>query len=176
MAEGPSGPGPRFSDDRQWYWNGSAWIPASQAPVPPPGPPPVGPAFAAPQAGVAAMAMPPRKGHLGRNLGIGCAGLIGLVIVVAIAANAANGGSKSPNSTSAASVISPAATATGPRLRRQHRRRRQQPRPVRRRQPRKSFSIRPDRGSVRRRFSIPRASGRSTTRLIARTSDHRGTS
>ena len=35
-----SGPGtsgePRFSDDRQWWWNGSQWVPASQAPSQPP--------------------------------------------------------------------------------------------------------------------------------------------
>lgn len=30
--------GTRFSDDRQWWWTGSAWVPASQAPTPP-GPP-----------------------------------------------------------------------------------------------------------------------------------------
>ena len=34
-----SGAGTRFSDDRQWWWTGSAWVPASQAPTPP-GPPP----------------------------------------------------------------------------------------------------------------------------------------
>lgn len=26
----------RFSDDRQWWWNGSQWVPASQAPAPRP--------------------------------------------------------------------------------------------------------------------------------------------
>jgi hypothetical protein len=31
-----SGLEPRFSDDRQWWWDGTQWVPASQAPVPPP--------------------------------------------------------------------------------------------------------------------------------------------
>ena len=49
---GPVGLEPRFSDDRQWYWNGSAWIPALQAPIPPPAPgapppPPIAPSYAA---------------------------------------------------------------------------------------------------------------------------------
>src|SRR5258707_1383696 len=34
----PIGLEPRFSDDRHWYWNGGAWIPASEAPAPPPAP------------------------------------------------------------------------------------------------------------------------------------------
>jgi hypothetical protein len=28
-----SGPDPRFSDDRQWWWDGSRWLPANQASV-----------------------------------------------------------------------------------------------------------------------------------------------
>lgn len=28
-------PAPRFSDDRQWWWTGAEWLPASQAPTPP---------------------------------------------------------------------------------------------------------------------------------------------
>jgi hypothetical protein len=31
----PTGASPRFSDDRQWWWTGTEWIPASQAPEPP---------------------------------------------------------------------------------------------------------------------------------------------
>jgi uncharacterized protein YbjQ (UPF0145 family) len=27
---------PKWSDDRQWYWNGKDWVPASQAPTSPP--------------------------------------------------------------------------------------------------------------------------------------------
>jgi hypothetical protein len=30
---------PRFSDDRQWWWNGREWVPSNQAPTPPPPPP-----------------------------------------------------------------------------------------------------------------------------------------
>jgi hypothetical protein len=30
-----SGREPRFSDDRQWWWTGATWVPASQAPIPP---------------------------------------------------------------------------------------------------------------------------------------------
>ena len=111
----PVGLEPRFSDDRQWYWNGSAWIPASQAPAPPPPPgsapsAPTSPSYAAmPQGGAAVMAIPPRRGHLGRNLAIGCGGLIALFIVIAIAAAAASSGSKqSPVS----AVVSPSAAST----------------------------------------------------------------
>jgi hypothetical protein len=28
-----SGPTPRFSEDRQWWWDGSQWVPANQVPV-----------------------------------------------------------------------------------------------------------------------------------------------
>lgn len=38
MTDTGSGREPRFSDDRQWWWDGTQWIPASQAPVPPPPP------------------------------------------------------------------------------------------------------------------------------------------
>src|SRR5260221_7229901 len=38
MAEGQSGQAPRFSDDRQWWWTGTEWVPASQAPEQPPTP------------------------------------------------------------------------------------------------------------------------------------------
>ena len=30
-----SGAGPQFSEDRQWWWTGTEWVPASQAPVQP---------------------------------------------------------------------------------------------------------------------------------------------
>lgn len=33
-----AGAGPQYSPDRQWWWTGSQWVPASQAPAPP-GPP-----------------------------------------------------------------------------------------------------------------------------------------
>jgi hypothetical protein len=36
MQQPPSVPG-TWSPDRQWWWDGRQWIPASQAPVPPPG-------------------------------------------------------------------------------------------------------------------------------------------
>jgi len=39
VAEGPSGLQPRLSDDGQWWWTGSEWVPASQTPIPPPPPP-----------------------------------------------------------------------------------------------------------------------------------------
>lgn len=130
MAQGPTGREPRFSDDGTWYWDGAAWIPADQAPVPPPPPstppPPSGsttaqqapgrgapqPAYVVPQAGGTAMAVAQKKGHLGRNIGIGCAGLIGLLVIVAIASSAANSGSKQANSQSAATVTTPSAVGS----------------------------------------------------------------
>lgn len=36
MAEGTNDLEPKWSDDRQWYWNGKEWIPASKAPSPAP--------------------------------------------------------------------------------------------------------------------------------------------
>lgn len=39
MAQQPPRGGPQFSPDRQWWWDGTRWMPASQAPqqpVPPP--------------------------------------------------------------------------------------------------------------------------------------------
>ncbi len=43
MSQGPNGSETRWSDDSQWFWNGTEWIPASQAsnPPPPPKSPPV---------------------------------------------------------------------------------------------------------------------------------------
>lgn len=38
MTATGSGREPRFSDDRQWWWDGTQWLPASKAPVPPPPP------------------------------------------------------------------------------------------------------------------------------------------
>ena len=32
MEQVPYGREPRFSDDRHWYWTGTAWVPAAQAP------------------------------------------------------------------------------------------------------------------------------------------------
>jgi len=112
-VSGPVGLEPRFSDDGHWYWSGTQWIPATQAPVPPPPPsfpPPTGPILvsqAAPQASAVAVAPPRPRGHVGRNLAIGCGGLIALIIVISVAAAAANSGSKQPSSNSAAAVASP---------------------------------------------------------------------
>ncbi len=109
MAQGPGGLEPRFSDDRQWYWNGSAWVPASQAPTPPPPPsnPSPGPAFAVPMAGAGAAATPTKKGHAGRNVAIGCGGLIVLIVIAAVAANAGSHNSPATSSSPVASSSSP---------------------------------------------------------------------
>jgi len=113
MSDGPSGLEPRFSDDRQWYWNGTAWIPAAQAPVPAAAPwQAPAPGYSGAAAGAAAMVMPQKPSHTGRNVAIGCGGLIALFIIIAIAATAANLGSTSTKSSSAAALTSPSATAT----------------------------------------------------------------
>lgn len=47
MSSDPGGAEPQWSQDRAWYWDGSKWVPASQAPEPPPAgitPPPPPPA------------------------------------------------------------------------------------------------------------------------------------
>jgi hypothetical protein len=36
MQQPPSGYEPRWSPDGMWYWDGARWVPASQAPIPPP--------------------------------------------------------------------------------------------------------------------------------------------
>jgi len=63
------------SPDGNWRWNGTQWVP--NAP---------GPAVVA-----------QKKGHMGRNLGIGCLGLIILVVIIGVAASSGN---KSSNNTS----------------------------------------------------------------------------
>jgi len=80
VAQPPGGG--QWSDDRKWWWDGQAWVPASQAPTPPPPTGPPGPPVAT--------AVVQRKGHLGRNLAIGCGGLIALAIIIVIAASAAS--------------------------------------------------------------------------------------
>ncbi len=89
MAQGPSGLEPRFSDDRQWYWNGSAWVPAAQAPVPPPPPSSQIPAS------VASTAIPRKKGHKVRN------GLIALGVLVVIGVVIGNAGGSTPTTSNA---------------------------------------------------------------------------
>jgi hypothetical protein len=59
-----------------------------------------------------------KKGHTGRNLGIGCAGIIGLFIVIGIAVSAANQGGSGTSSPAAsdnnATASSPAAHKSSP--------------------------------------------------------------
>lgn len=38
MTDTAAGREPRFSDDRSSWWDGTQWLPASQAPIPPPPP------------------------------------------------------------------------------------------------------------------------------------------
>lgn len=35
MTDSARGPGPSFSEDRRWFWTGTDWVPAIQAPPPP---------------------------------------------------------------------------------------------------------------------------------------------
>ena len=71
----PPTPGTR-SPDGAYVWDGSTWVPNV----------PVGQA-----------AVPPKKGHMGRNLGIGCLGLILLTIVI-VALSVSRGGSSTTSS------------------------------------------------------------------------------
>lgn len=81
---------PRFSDDRQYWWNGTEWRPISEysGPVPPAGPPP-GPSTPP------APAAPTKQGHGVRNALIGCGlvlvlGIVGFGVCVAGAGSAIN--------------------------------------------------------------------------------------
>lgn len=101
-------------------WDGQNWVPitsqAAQSPTPSAQPAPgwvrSQPAYAVPLAGGPVMAVPQKKGHMGRNIGIGCGGLIGLLVIVAIASSAATSGAKQANSSSVAAVTTPSATST----------------------------------------------------------------
>lgn len=72
------------SPDGQYVWDGSQWAPNPNLPKPP----------------------APKKGHMARNLGVGCLGLIILVVIIVVA----SGGSKSTTtSTPAVADKSPSA-------------------------------------------------------------------
>ena len=94
----------RWSDDRQWWWDGDKWIPAGQAPAPLPQPT-GGPASVNAATAPVYAAPTPKKSHKLRNAGLVIGGLVVLGIVAAIA----NGG-PSTNSQNAANVSSPNAT------------------------------------------------------------------
>ena len=109
MAQGPSGTEPQFSPDGHWYWTGNEWIPASQAPRSSGAssvPTSVAYSPLASGSGVA-IAQAPRKSHTGRNVAIGCGGLIALLIVVGVIGSALSSGAT--NSSPAAAISSPSA-------------------------------------------------------------------
>lgn len=70
----PTGREPRFSDDRQWWWNGEAWVAANQAP-PPPGQAPSAPSVPAYQPTPAQQVSAPRGGGVPTWMA-----LVGLVV------------------------------------------------------------------------------------------------
>jgi hypothetical protein len=76
----PTPPG-TLSPDGQYRWDGTAWQSAQAAP-PPPGAPPA--------------QVAQKKGHMARNLGIGCLGLIVLIVIIVAATSAG----KNTNTTS----------------------------------------------------------------------------
>jgi hypothetical protein len=102
----PVGP---LSPDGQYQWDGSQWQavqappppppgPTAQVPPPPPGPtaqapppPPTGPQ--APLGTPAPVVRPPgevkKQGHMVRNLGIACVGLIVLFVIIGVASGGA---------------------------------------------------------------------------------------
>lgn len=63
MTATGSGREPRFSDDREWWWDGTQWLPASKAPVPPPPPTqaPVAPPAPSSPASVRALPASPKS-------------------------------------------------------------------------------------------------------------------
>lgn len=123
MSDKGEGGGPQFSADGKWWWTGTEWVPASQAPAPqspmsappaPPSTPPTAASYVAPQTAASAVAMPTRRGHTGRNLAIGCGALIALIVIAAVVAAALNSGTnQSPTATSTSS--SNAAASPSPR-------------------------------------------------------------
>jgi hypothetical protein len=106
----PIGP---LSPDGQYQWDGSQWQAVQAPPPPPPGPtaqvppppppgptaqapppPPPGPTAPQPPLGTPAPLVPPpgeikKQGHMVRNLGIACVGLIVLVVIIGVASGGA---------------------------------------------------------------------------------------
>jgi hypothetical protein len=72
-----------LSPDGNYRWDGTAWQPIGAAPV-------------------AAVAQ--KKGHMGRNLGLGCLGLIVLIVIIVIATSLNKGGSSGEKVTSTPSA------------------------------------------------------------------------
>lgn len=83
-----------ISPDGQWRWDGAQWVPNTAAPTP--------------------AAVVAKKGHKGRNLGLGCAGLLLLLVIIGVAASSGSKNSSQPavpdKSTAASSAPAPAAT------------------------------------------------------------------
>src|SRR6266850_6772946 len=75
MSDPP--PPPQVSADGKFYWDGTRWLPMTQAVAP------------APQTVIAAQV--PTKGHALRNVSIGCLGPIALLIIIGVIANGSNG-------------------------------------------------------------------------------------
>ena len=118
MSQQPPGGSPaQWSADGNWWWDGNKWLPAAQAPAQqqaaqsPSASPVLQPAIAT-GAGAAQV----RKGHLGRNLAIGCGALIvlivGLGIIGSLASQSGSGKSASSATPTPTSTATAKATAT----------------------------------------------------------------
>lgn len=114
MAPTPTTPPGPLSPDGLYRWDGTEWQPAQDA----------APALGAPQAPIppGALQAPAgqvvkKKGHMGRNIGLGCLGLILLIVVIAVATNVgknSSGTSTSGSSPASGASSSPAAQKASP--------------------------------------------------------------
>lgn len=95
---------PQFSDDRQWWWNGTEWRPASEYGGPNPA------ASAPPPPATAVAPVPPRKRR--NRLLWGCGGLIALVVLLGICVAAANSASGPKTGSTARSTATPTSSTT----------------------------------------------------------------
>lgn len=98
MAQQPPRSGPLFSPDRQWWWDGVQWVPASQAPQQHPPAPPTPPSRTS--AGTSRAAL-----FIGVGVGVAVLLLTGVCV-------AAVGSSRSPRPAPVAVAKSPATAQT----------------------------------------------------------------
>jgi len=73
-------PPPQVSPDGRFYWDGQRWVPFQQAAAPPP-----------------LLAQPQPQSHTGRNLALGCLGVLIVGVIIAVAAAGGSHGSTTLN-------------------------------------------------------------------------------
>ncbi len=79
---------PQVSPDGRFYWDGQRWVPFQQAaPAAQTAPAPMG----------QFQASPPKQSHTGRNLAVGCLGIVALLVTIGIVSSGSHGSSETLN-------------------------------------------------------------------------------